>query len=120
MANEVVKALLVEIDGNVEKLRKALREGGVDLDKFAKQASSSNEKAAVSAEQLGSRSATAARGAASALETIARTGNASGEAMKQLVAQGSNVVGMFGATGAVVGAVGISLLAIIQMVQRAK
>src|SRR5690554_1536070 len=98
MANEVVKALLVEIDGNVEKLRKALREGGVDLEKFGKQAVRTNAEAGASADQFGSKSAMAARGAASAIETITRSGKVGGESMKQLIAQGSGVVGMFGAT----------------------
>jgi hypothetical protein len=120
MAQEVVKALLVEIDGNVEKLRKALRAGEADVKGFSEKASKSTTTVGASADVAANKFAGAARAGASAMETIARTGTASGEAMKQLIAQGSNAALFFGAGGAFVGAIGIATLAIAGMFARTR
>lgn len=62
----------------------------------------------------------ASRQLASAAETMARTGKISGEATKQIIAQGTNIAFAFGAGGAVVGALGIFGLAVAQIFGRAR
>jgi hypothetical protein len=117
---EVVKGLLVEMDGNVEKLRKALREGGVELDKFQNRSQQSNQRAGAGVDAFATRQANAARAIAGATETMARQGRIGGEAMKQLVSQGANLAMMFGTGGAITGAIGVTFLAIVNMAARAR
>jgi hypothetical protein len=111
---------MVEIDGNLENLRRALREGGVELDTFAKKSEQSGRTSSTAATATASKQANAARAIAMTTETIARQGQVSGETAKQLVAQGSNMAFMFGPTGAIVGAIGIATLAIVTMFNRTK
>lgn len=120
MNQQLVKSLLVEIDASTEKLRRALREGGVELDTFAKKSEQSGRTSSTAATATASKHATAARAIAMTTETIARQGQVSGEAAKQLIAQGSNMAFMFGPTGAMVGAIGIATLAIVTMFNRTK
>lgn len=120
MNQQLVKSLLVEIDASTEKLRRALREGGVELDTFAKKSEQTGKTSSTAASATASRQANAARAIAMTTETIARQGKVSGEAAKQLLAQGSNMAFMFGPTGALVGAIGIATLAIATMFNRTK
>ena len=60
----------------------------------------------------------AARTMASGFEAMARTGNVAGEATKQIIAQGSELAFTFGAAGPIVGAIGITGLAIFSMYER--
>lgn len=118
--SQKVQSLMVEIDGNLENLRRALREGGVELDTFAKKSDRTGKTSSTAADATASRQANAARAIAMTTETIARQGQVSGETAKQLVAQGSNMAFMFGPTGAIVGAIGIATLAIVAMFNRTK
>src|SRR5690606_15454238 len=93
---QLVKSLLVEIDASTEKLRRALREGGVELDTFAQKSERTGKTSSTAADATASKQANAARAIAMTTETIARQGQVSGEAAKQLVAQGSNLAFMFG------------------------
>lgn len=120
MAQEVVKALMLEIDGNLEKLRRELRKGEGDLTGFATKAKATGKDVGAGADAMTNKFGAAARAGASAMETIARTGKASGEAMKQLVAQGSQAALFFGPQGAFIGAIGISTLAIVGMFSRTR
>ena len=120
MANEVVKRLLVEIDGNVEKLRRELQKGEADVKAFAAGAVQAGRVGAAGADAVANKQANAARAIASATETIARQGKVSGEAAKQLIAQGANAALFFGPQGALVGAIGIATLAMVGMFTRVK
>lgn len=120
MSDALVKALLVEIDGNVEKLRKALRTGEAELAGFSRKTKQTNVDAATGADALATKQGNAARAIASATETIARQGQVSGETAKQLLTQGSNLAFAFGPQGAIVGAIGIATLAIVGMFSRTK
>lgn len=120
MANEVVKALLVEIDGNVEKLRRAVRQGESELSGFATKAKKTSTEAGAGADAMADKQAGAARAIASVTETIARQGKVSGDAAKQLIAQAANVAFAFGPTGAIAGAIGIATLAIVGMFARTR
>lgn len=71
-------------------------------------------------DRMGTRSAVALRQISSATETIARQGKVSGEAAKQLIAQGANAALFFGPQGALVGAIGIATLAMVGMFGRVK
>jgi len=120
MNQQLVKALLLEVDANLDKLRAQLRTGEKDVTGFAGKVKATNKDTAASAELMGNKFAGAARGAASAIETIARTGKASGEAMKQLIAQGSQAALFFGPQGAFLGAIGITTLAVVGMFSRTR
>ncbi len=118
--SELVKALLVEINGNPEKLKKALNAAGFDLKVFKDKAEKGTTVVGAGADMMAGKFATASRAGASAFETIARTGHASGEAVKQLIAQGMNAALFFGPTGAFVGAIGITGLAIATMFSKTR
>lgn len=120
MANEVIKALLVEIDGNMDKLRKELRAGERELGSFATKAKRTGAEAGAGADVFANKQANAARAVASATETIARQGKVGGEAVKQLIAQGANALLFFGPAGAYVGAFGIATLAVVGHFSRVK
>lgn len=120
MNQQLVKALVLEIDANLDKVRAAMRSGEKEVAGFAAKAKAATKDSAAGAEQLGTKYAGAARAAAGAMETIARTGKASGEAMKQLIAQGSNAALFFGPQGAFIGAIGITTLAVIGMFSRTR
>ena len=120
MNGQLVKSLLIEIDASTEKLRRALREGGVELDTFAQKSERTGKTSSTAADATASKQATAARAIAMTTETIARQGQVSGEAAKQLIAQGANAAFMFGPQGAIVGAIGIATLAIVTMFARAR
>jgi hypothetical protein len=120
MDGTLIKSLLVEIDGSTEKLRRALREGGVDLDAFGQKAKQTGAEGARGADVMATKQATAARQIAMATETIARQGKVTGETAKQVVSQASNIAFAFGPHGAMMAAIGISTLAIISMFNRVK
>lgn len=120
MNQQLIKSLLIEIDASTEKMRRALREGGVELDTFAQKSERSGKTSSTAADAVTSKQANAARAIAMTTETIARQGQVSGETAKQLIAQGSNVAFMFGPAGAIVGAIGIATLAIVGMFARTK
>ncbi len=120
MNQQLVKTLMVEIDGSVEKLRRALREGETGLKGFEQQSTKTSSTAAAASDAVANKQANAARGIAMATETIARQGTVSAEAAKQVIAQASNMAFALGPTGAVVGAVGISTLAIVAMFTRTR
>lgn len=120
MANEVVKALLIEVDANLEKLRRELKKGEGELGTFAGKAKTTGKDVAAGADAMANKFAGAARAGAGAMETIARTGKASGEAVKQLIAQGSQAALFFGPQGAFLGAIGIGTLAIVGMFSRTR
>jgi hypothetical protein len=120
MAQELVKALMVEIDGNPERLKKALRESGLELQMFAGKSTAAGKAAAGAADVTAQKQANAARAISSATETIARQGKVTGETAKQLVSQGANLAFAFGPTGAFVGAIGIATVAIVGMFSKTK
>lgn len=74
---------------------------------------------ATAANGLGQRFATASVQIAGATESIARSGAVSGEAAKQLINQGSQIAFLFSGAGPIVGAIGITVLAIVELFQRA-
>jgi hypothetical protein len=57
---------------------------------------------------------TSSRQLASGVESIARAGKLTGEGMKQIISQGAEMAFMFGATGAIVGAIAVTGLAIYE------
>jgi hypothetical protein len=60
----------------------------------------------------------AARQIAGGVEAIARTGKASGEALKQIISQGAEMAFMFGAAGPIVGAISIVGLSIYEHITK--
>lgn len=78
------------------------------------------ERAAAQTEQRLGRLGMGARGLASGLETMARSGQASGEALKHVVAQGADMAFLFGGAGPIIGAIGILGVAIYNLFDRAR
>jgi hypothetical protein len=117
---QLIKSLLIEIDASTEKLRRELRAGGVELERFEGKAKQGGKSAASGADAMISKQASAARQIAMTTETIARQGKITGEAAKQGIAHASNMAFAFGPTGAIVGAIGISTLAIVSMFTRVR
>lgn len=81
-------------------------------------ASATTKVAASSAAAMGDRLAGGARQASFALEQMARTGKVAGEGMKQLISVGSDMAFAFGPTGAIVGAIGVTIAAILLLFKR--
>jgi hypothetical protein len=115
MAQEIIKALLINIDGNPEKLNKAVKDAEGYLARLDRKTKESSTTTAAAADAAATKQANAARAIASATETVARQGQVSGEVAKQLLAQGANLAFAFGPAGAVAGAIGIATLAIVGM-----
>lgn len=120
MNRQLVKSLFIEIDASTEKLRRELLAGGVELERFEGKAKQGGKSAASGADAMISKQASAARQIAMTTETIARQGKITGEAAKQGIAHASNMAFAFGPTGAIVGAIGISTLAIVSMFTRVR
>lgn len=120
MNNQLVKTLMVEIDGSVEKLRRALKDGESGLKDFEQKSTRTGAASGAASDVVSTKQANAARAIAMTTETISRQGAVSGETAKQLIAQASNIGFAFGPTGAIVGAIGIATLAIVAMFTRAR
>lgn len=110
MATSVIEKLLVNIEANAAQLQAELAKAGKSTQDFGRTTSAM----AKGADGIGQRYSVAAVQIASAAENMARAGKLGGEGLKQIIVQGSNMAFMFGAQGAVVGAVGIASLAIIE------
>lgn len=117
MSATVVKQVVVEMRGRSTQLDAELKKAEARVAASRMQMDRGN---AASADMLASRQANAARAIAGATETMARQGRVGGEAIKQLIAQGANAALFFGPTGAIAGAVGISILAITQLASKAR
>lgn len=114
MATNVIDRLLVQIEANAAQLQAELAKGGKSVQDFGRQ----TEGIAKNADGIGQRYSQAAVQIASAAENMARAGKLGGEGLKQIIVQGSNMAFMFGAQGAVVGAIGIASLAIIEVFRK--
>lgn len=111
MATNVIEKLLVSIEANAAQLQAELAKGGTAVQSFGKQ----TDQIAKGADGIGQRYSQAAVQIASAAENMARAGKVGGGGLKQIITQGANMAFMFGPQGAVVGAVGIASLAIIEI-----
>lgn len=116
MATSVIEKLLVNIEANAAQLQAELAKAGKSTQDFGRTTSAM----AKGADGIGQRYSVAAVQIASAAENMARAGKLGGEGLKQIIVQGSNMAFMFGAQGAVVGAVGIASLAIIEFFRKAR
>ena len=114
MATSVIDRLLIQIEANAAQLQAELAKGGESVKNFGRQ----TDTIAKSADGIGQRYSLAAVQIASAAENMARAGKVGGEGLKQIIVQGSNMAFMFGAQGAVVGAIGIASLAIIEVFRK--
>ena len=111
-----IERLLVRIEADAAQLSAELAKSGTSLKSFSNTTTQSSAEAG----RLGQRYANAGLQISSALEGMARAGKAGGEQLKQVVTQGSAMATMFGPQGAVVGAIGIASLAIVEMFARAR
>lgn len=116
MATSVIDRLLIQIEANAAQLQAELAKGGQSVKAFGKQ----TEAVAKSSDGIGQRYNQAAVQIASAAENMARAGKVGGEGLKQIIVQGSNMAFLFGPQGALVGAVGIASLAIIEIFRKAR
>jgi hypothetical protein len=143
------KSILVEVAANTTELKAGLIQGQRDLQAFSNfvkteptravgaysatlvqagasaarvgpQAKAGLGVAADAAKGMGDRYATATLQVSNAMETVARSGSVAGEAGRQLIAQGSQMAFMFGPKGAIVGAIGISIMAVVEWITRTR
>jgi hypothetical protein len=111
---QVVNSVVTEVTAETEGLRTKLQVAEGYIDQLKQQTAT----AGTAATQTGQKFSSAARNIASATENMARLGRVTGESAKQVIAQASNIAFAFGPTGAIVGAVGIATLAIVQLFRR--
>lgn len=116
MATTIVEKLLVQIEGSAAQLQAELAKGGSSVKQFGRD----TQGIATSADGLGARYSRAALTIAGAAESMARSGGIAGGGLKTIVAQGAQMAFLFGPTGAVVGALGIAGLAIVETFRRAR
>lgn len=114
MATNVIEKLLVNIEANAAQLQAELAKAGQSTKTFGQQTDAMGK----GVNAVGQRYSQAAVQIASAAENMARAGKVGGEGLKQIIVQGSNMAFMFGAQGAVVGAIGIASLAIIEVFRK--
>lgn len=112
----VVKQVTAEIRANTQELDAALQRSEGKL----KNTKAQIEGSGAAANRAGAQYGSAARQIASATEVIARSGNVSGEAAKQILSAGSSIAFAFGAGGAVVGALSIFGLAVVTAMRKAR
>jgi hypothetical protein len=117
---QVVDTLMVEMDGRTIALEAKIAQMEKRLEQFQGKAVQSGEATGRVAGTIGDKYAHAARQIASAGESAVRSGDLAGASGKQMLAQGANMLTMFGATGAITGGVAITTLAIVEMFDRAR
>lgn len=115
MAGQVVNSLVTQIDADVEGLRAKLQVA----ETYIKQLEGKTTASGVAATAAGKQYGLAAQRIASVGEAAVRAGELGAQGAKQLISQGSNIAFMFGPQGAVVGALGIATLAVVQFFTRA-
>jgi hypothetical protein len=98
---------------------KAIRSSLEDVAEGHRIATREAERQGSAAQALATRQSTAVLSAARGLEQIARTGNLASSSLDTVIAQSSQIAFAFGATGAIVGSIGVATNAIVQMFQRA-
>lgn len=116
MGQTVVEQLMVELKARTDQAETRLAAVEKQLDRTAKKGA----EAGAAAGQLGGKYAAAGQQIASAAENMARSGQISGEAAKQMVQQGASMAMMFGVGGPIVGAVAIAGLAIFEVFDRTR
>lgn len=116
MAGQVVNSVVTEVTAETEGLRTqlAVAEG------YIKRLQDQTKSVGTVGAQAGDKYAAAFRGAASAAETLARTGKLSGEAAKSALTQVSSSLAMFLPGGPFIAGLGIATLAVIQSMGRIK
>lgn len=110
----VVEELVVELNARTERLEQGLAKARAEIGKTVP----TTTAAGAAAGNMGQRYGSAATQIASAAENMARMGKVTGEASKQILSQGAQVAFAFGPTGAIVGAVSIATLAIVELFGR--
>jgi len=110
----VIDKLLVQIEANAAQLQAEMAKAGTATKTFGKEAGAIAQKA----NPIGQRYTQASLAIASAAENMARAGKVGGEGLKQIITQGANMAFLFGPTGALVGAIGVASLAIIEVFRR--
>lgn len=116
MATTIAERLLVNVEADSARLQAELGKAGQTVQRFSATAG----QATTVAQGLGQRYSAAALQIASAAENMARAGKLGGEGLKQIIAQGSNMLFLFGPQGALVGALGITALAITEVFRKAR
>lgn len=112
--------LVVELVGRTDKLDAEIARLKKDVGDLSSTGAKGTAVVGDAATGMGEKFGRSARQVAMATENMARMGKVGGESMKQLIAQGGEMAFMFGGGGAVVGALGIATLAIVEMFQRSR
>lgn len=110
-----VSALAVQLEAvGTEKVKSAI----LDIERTAAKARNGMKQAFDPAGP--NRFAASTRTMAMGLEQVARTGNLAGEGVKGIITSGAEMALMFGAGGAIAGAIGITALGIVNMFRRTR
>lgn len=123
MAGAATEQLIIELDARTQKLEAGIKSAEAEIRKFARNVDATATTAnnsGMAADRLATKYANGARVIAGAAETASRAGKLTGEATKQLISQGSLMATMFGPTGAILGAVGIFGVAMVNIFNRAR
>lgn len=116
MATNVIEKLLVQIESNAAQVQAELAKAGQATQRFGAQ----TQQVSSLAQAMGQRYSQASLAVASGVETMARAGKLGGEGLKQVIAQGANMAAFFGPQGALLGALGVASLAIVEVFRRAR
>lgn len=116
MSSALVRQIIIEAKGNTAHVEAAIAQLRGEL----KGLKSETTSAGAAGSTLGNRYGSAAIGISSAAENMARLGKVTGESAKMMINQSAQVAFAFGPHGMLIGAIGITTLAIVEMFGRAK
>lgn len=116
MSSALVQQIIIEAKGNTAHVEAAIAQLRGELKGLKNETTS----AGAAGGTLGNRYGSAAIGISSAAENMARLGKVTGESAKMMINQSAQVAFAFGSQGMLIGAIGITTLAIVEMFGRAK
>lgn len=111
MAISTVEKLLIRIEADAAQLQAELAKAGKQVTNFGTQSASAGK----GAQQLGVQVANSATQIVNAADSMARAGKVGSAGIHAIAQEGATLAGLFGPTGALVGAVSITTLAIAQL-----
>lgn len=116
MAGNTVEQLVVELDARTAAFEQRLATAEGKLGGFKRSAGETGQVVG----SIGNRAQNAALAVANAAESMARSGKVAGEGLRTIVNQGAQAAFFFGPQGALVGAIAVAGLAIVEIFQRTK
>lgn len=103
-----------------KRLLDTLKATTVQQEELGRVVQRTESRISAAATSMGRQYGAASRSIAMGIDQIARTGNVAGEGLKQVIATGAEMAFMFGVGGPIVGAIGISGMALFNFFQRSR